>query len=102
MTVQQRPACAKTPWIKVAADGKSFVLDPGNEKFIPWGFNYDHDGAGRLIEDYWDDEWPKIVEDFREMKELGANVVRIHLQFGKFMERADQPRQHALDQLAKL
>ncbi len=49
------------------------------------GVNYDHDsqGEGRLLEDYWIDEWETVRGDFREMKELGANVVRIHLQFGK-------------------
>jgi hypothetical protein len=36
------------------------------------------------------------------MKNLGANVVRIHLQFGKFMETADKPNPTALQQLAKL
>lgn len=88
-------------WVRVSDDGKNFVLAFG-KLFTPWGFNYDHDGPGRLIEDYWNDEWPMIVEDFREMKELGATVVRIHLQFGKFMESADEPNQHSLEQLARL
>jgi len=22
-----------------------------------WGFNYDRDDAGRLLEDYWEKEW---------------------------------------------
>ena len=35
-----------------------------------WGVNYDHDDAGRLLEDYWADEWPTVVEDFREIKAL--------------------------------
>jgi len=42
--------------------------------------SYDHDETGRLIEDYWNDEWPKVEKDFRERRRLGANVVRIHLQ----------------------
>ena len=29
------------------------------------------------------------------MKKLGANVVRIHLQLGKFMEAADKPNEKA-------
>ena len=36
------------------------------------------------------------------MKELGANVVRIHLQLGKFMDGPDKPNEKALDRLAKL
>lgn len=89
-------------WVQVAADNRSFVLEKSGRKFVPWGFNYDHDGPGRLIEDYWDDEWPMVVEDFQEMRELGATVVRIHLQFGKFMDSPDKPNQHSLQQLARL
>ncbi|HZN35824.1 MAG TPA: cellulase family glycosylhydrolase [Pirellulaceae bacterium] len=95
---------AELPWIKVSGDQKSFVTEPGGQPFVPWGFNYDHDEtkAARLIEDYWEGEWPKVEADFREMKELGANVVRIHLQFGKFMEAADKPSERSLAQLARL
>ena len=90
------------PRVKVSADKTGFVLDPGNRPFTPWGFNYDHDADGNLIEDYWHDRWPEIEGDFREMKELGANVVRVHLQFGKFMDAADKPNEKNLDRLAKL
>src|SRR5687768_17549134 len=79
------------PWIRVSDDKKCFVALPGGEKFTPWGFNYDHDDAGRLLEDYWDSEWATVEEDFREMRQLGANVVRIHLQLARFMESADKP-----------
>ena len=36
------------------------------------------------------------------MKKLGANVVRIHLQVGKFMDAADKPNEKAMDRLTKL
>ncbi|HLF91869.1 MAG TPA: hypothetical protein VJB14_00260, partial [Planctomycetota bacterium] len=77
-------------------------LSDGRLSLTPWGFNYDHDETGRLIEDYWHDEWPKIEEDFREMKALGANVVRVHLQFGKFMRTAAEPEPRELERLARL
>ncbi len=93
---------ADLEWVRVAEDNRSFVLQPSGKAFIPWGFNYDHDEAGRLIEDYWDNQWATIVEDFQEMKQLGANVVRIHLQFGKFMAAADQPNRRSLAQLERL
>jgi hypothetical protein len=67
--------------------------------FVAWGFNYDHDEKGRLLEDYWTAEWPKVEEDFHEMKELGANVVRVHLQVGKFMRQPDAPNDVSLDRL---
>ncbi len=94
---------ADLEWIRVADDNRSFVREQSGRKFIPWGFNYDHqEGSGRLIEDYWDKQWKTIEEDFHEMKQLGANVVRIHLQFGAFMQSADKPTEHSLDQLERL
>ena len=52
----------------------------------PWGYNYRPSN-----EDHIDDEWDMpnaeidhIIEDFRELKQLGANVVRIHPQFNKY------------------
>ncbi len=95
-------SAAQLEWIRVTDDKRGFESEESAAAFVPWGFNYDHDGPGRLIEDYWDDEWRAIEEDFQEMKQLGANVVRIHLQFGKFMESAGQPNQHSLKQLERL
>jgi hypothetical protein len=88
--------------VRVADDGRTFVLDPSGKTFVPWGVNYDHDRSGRLIEDYWDEEWQAIADDFREIKQLGANVVRIHLQFARFMEAPDKPNGHSLAQLERL
>ncbi|CAN5155158.1 cellulase family glycosylhydrolase [soil metagenome] len=93
---------ADRPWVMVAKDKKGFVLEPTNTAFSPWGFNYDRDHAGRLIEDYWDAEWEKVSRDFAAMKKLGANVVRIHLQVGKFMQSTKQPNGKALERLGKL
>jgi hypothetical protein len=93
---------AEMPWVEVSADEAGFVLNPSGRPFIPWGFNYDHDDRGRLIEDYWEAEWPRVEADFATMKKLGANVVRIHLQLGKFLDGPDQPNDQALRRLAKL
>ncbi len=60
----------------VSPDGHGFVLARSGKAFAPWGFNYDHDEKGWLIEDYWEKEWAKVEEDFREMKQIGARVVR--------------------------
>jgi hypothetical protein len=89
-------------WIRPSADGRHFVRGGSGERFVAWGFNYDHDRAGQLIEGYWREAWPTVVEDFKEMKALGANAVRLHLQVGKFMEAPDRPNAAALGQLARL
>ncbi len=90
------------PWVRVAGDGRGFVLEGSDRQWIPWGFNYDHDEQGRLLEDYWDTQWPKVEEDFAEMKRLGANVVRVHLQLGKFLTSPDAPNGESLDRLDRL
>ncbi|GBD34977.1 hypothetical protein HRbin36_00081 [bacterium HR36] len=93
---------ARLERIVVSADGRGFCLAQSGKPFVPWGFNYDHDERGRLIEDYWDAEWDKIAEDFREMKRLGANVVRIHLQVSRFLPVPDTPCSKALARLRRL
>jgi hypothetical protein len=91
---------AATPRVEVAADKRGFVLAGTTTPFRPWGLNYGN--AGRLIEDFWADEWPTVEADFRAMKAMGANVVRVHLQVGKFMTAADKADAAALERLGKL
>lgn len=88
--------------VRVSQDGTHFVVGEIDQRFVVWGVNYDHNGSGELLDEYWMDRWEEVAEDFAEIKTLGANCVRIHLQLGKFMSAADQPNQTALDQLAKL
>ncbi len=100
-TVNGSRGSRKLSWIKLSEDRKHLV-DSEKVPFRVWGVNYDHDDAGRLLEDYWDSEWNSVVEDFGEIKALGANVVRIHLQTGKFMNSPERPNEAALMQLSKL
>ena len=88
--------------IRLSPDGGHFVLADSGAEFKPWGVNYDRDAAGRLLEDYWQTEWPKVEKDFAGMKALGANTVRIHLQVGPFMAATNAPNQAALNQLTRL
>ncbi|HEY4259437.1 MAG TPA: cellulase family glycosylhydrolase [Schlesneria sp.] len=92
---------AEMPFIRVTEDKQGFVTTSG-KRFIPWGVNYDHDDRGRLLEDYWQQEWPLVELHFAEIKQLKANVVRIHLQFGRFMESATKPNREAHTQLGRL
>lgn len=89
---------------RIVVEGDKFQLQSSGALFTPWGFNYDHDTKdnGRLIEDYWHEEWATVEKDFAEMKDLGGNVVRVHLQFGKFMTAPDRPNQRELDRLRDL
>lgn len=89
------------PRIHLSSDKKHFAVD-ADARFELWGFNYDHDEKGRLLEDYWAVEWEKVRRDFVEMKSLGGNVIRIHLQVAKFMNAADKPNAQSLVQLGRL
>ena len=86
--------------IIVSPDRHGFVFAGTTKPFRPWGMNYGNNG--RLIEDFWDGEWPTVVDDFHEMKALGANVVRVHLQFGRFMDATNAANPIALAQLRRL
>ena len=93
-------------WIAVGRNGSGFVLSESGRTFTPWGYNYFRDEKFRLLEDYWNsdqpDGWRKFERDFRELKRLGANVVRIHLQFGRFMDAPGKPNVQNLARLSKV
>lgn len=97
-----RPAGAARAGERVIVAGTGFALEPSGAPFVPWGVNYDHDEDGRLIEDYWADEWPKVEADLGEIRDLGANVVRIHLQTGRFLKGPDEPDEANLERLGRL
>jgi len=88
--------------IRPSTDGTHFVGADSGDAFVAWGVNYDHDASGKLLEDYWHSEWPTVVEDFNEIKSLGANTVRIHLQSARFMKTPRAPDEAALRQLGRL
>lgn len=102
MAVISVSSASEMEWVKLSSDQRKFISAESGAVFRPWGFNYDHDAQGRLIEDYWDQEWSAVESDFSEMKKLGANVVRVHLQFGKFMVSPREPNSQALERLKKL
>ncbi|MFT4546310.1 MAG: pimeloyl-ACP methyl ester carboxylesterase [Verrucomicrobiales bacterium] len=100
---RSKPSQATLPRVRVSADDSHFVLAGSGKKFTPWGFNYlgEH---GRLAEDDWHtpEGWARVEKDFREMKKLGANIVRWHLQFETFMTGAESPDEAQLARLGKL
>lgn len=86
--------------IAVAPNSRGFLRLPSRRAFYPWGFNYGN--HGRLIEDFWVKHWSTVVQDFHNMRSLGANVVRVHLQYGKFMLAPDKPNPVSLKLLSRL
>src|SRR5688572_13121225 len=80
---QTRAGVAELPptkRVRISDDGKSFVVADSGRPFVPWGFNYLGE-FGKLVEETWAHDWPRLEKDFADMRALGANVVRVHLQF---------------------
>lgn len=91
---------ARLERIAVAPTGDGFVTASTRRELRPWGMNYGNDG--RLLDDFWGAEWQTVVDDLAELKALGANVVRVHLQVAKFLAAPDRADPAALRQLARL
>ncbi len=88
--------------IIVSKDGTHFVGQRSGKRFVAWGFNYTHNHAKQLIEEFWADDWATLAGDFAEMKALGANIVRIHLQTTRFMLAPGRPNPAAFKNLARM
>lgn len=88
--------------IGIGEGGENFVLVESGERIRLWGFNYDRDYDMRLLEEYWIEEWHAVVAHFGQMRDLGANAVRVHLQLGAFMDGPREVNRRALDQLSRL
>ncbi len=84
----------------ISPDGRGFVLEKSRTAFRPWGMNYGNDA--RLMEDFWERDWETFAADFRKLKKLGANVVRVHLQVGKFMDAPDRMNAVAMKQFRRM
>jgi hypothetical protein len=84
--------------ITIAPDQKGFVLQPSGERYVPWGHNYASvDILERLAHD------PARVErEFREMKDAGTTVARIHPEMLRILVGPDEADSSALDQLRTL
>lgn len=54
------------------------------------------------MEDFWYTDWETFASDFRELKALGANVIRVHLQYGKFMKTPLEANPDAFAQLTRM
>lgn len=92
---------AKMELIQISENGKGFVYSGSNKKYFPWGFNYIGD-FGRIAEDYWEEDWGRIEKDFIQMRNLGANVVRLHLQLGTYLKSPEEIDQTQIKLLQKI
>lgn len=92
------------PLPKITGFEEDTFVDENGDAFFPWGFNYTNPALVDLIEDHWmmEDAWRIIEKDFKEMKDYGANAVRIHLQYVKFMTNTTTPNILSFERLERL
>jgi hypothetical protein len=95
-----QPGARQMERVTISRDGKSFALARSGKPFAPWGVNYGN--RGRLMEDFWETAFDTIDGDFREIRMMGGNVVRVHLQFGMFMRGPNEPDSSAFALLQRL
>jgi hypothetical protein len=79
--------------VEINHGATGFWLAKTHKPFRSWGYNYfrrpsTSDSTELVLEEFWNDA-AQIREDLSEAKVLGANVIRIHLQFGKFFPNSD-------------
>lgn len=103
LPAQTKPPASRLEPIVLGDDGTSFVTQHSKKPFRPWGFNY-VGSFGKIVEEQWAsaEGWQNLEADFAEMRELGANVIRVHLQTGTYMETAEKARPEELERLRKL
>ena len=95
------PATAAMPRVIVERD--HFVLSGlQHQRFVAWGHNHGY-SYGHGLENLDDPSvWQRIERDLADMKRMGANVVRIHLEVGDVMSAADRVNESALKHLDRL
>src|SRR5690625_514087 len=83
----------------VFISGQNFVTKEGDTLRF-WGMNAGI-AHGTLMEDEWEteDKMVSLIGDLEDMKSLGANLVRIHLQYHQFMKGPEEVDQAAVDRL---
>lgn len=92
------------PLPKITGFANNTFVDENGDSFFPWGLNYCNPALVDLVEDYWmmEEAWEIIEKDFEEMSEYGANTVRIHIQYVKFMDDPNTPKELAFERLERL
>ena len=67
--------------LQVDRSGDYLVGASTGVRFTPWGMRT----PGVIPETFWNDDFDRLVEAFRETRRMGSNLVRFNLQFSSFV-----------------
>ncbi len=67
--------------LQVDRSGDYLVDASTGARFTPWGMRT----PGIIAESFWNDDFDRLVEAFREIRRMGSNIVRFNLQFSSFV-----------------
>lgn len=79
--VLSAPSALGPERIAVGAGGRSFIGGRSARAFVPWGVMYEG-----LADQVWTTNWDLFVDNLRDIKRLGANTVRLLLEFHSFVD----------------
>ena len=79
------PHLQPLPKIRVARESRRFVTRNG-QPFVPFGVNYYRPGTGWAPQLWKQFDAEATRQDFRRLKELGVNCVRVFLTYGSFCQ----------------
>lgn len=78
------PHQPRNGYARLVATAAGFFDETSMRRFVPWGLRLNLDS--KLLEDTWESNRFEVVSDFREIKRMGANTLRLMLQFERFVD----------------
>ena len=91
---------------RVTVRDDRFVLAGDEDReFTPWGFNYDWTvttGEVSRLEDLWEGDMEILARDFGQMRDLGANTVRVFIPWGAVMSGPGRVSEQGLGRYREL
>jgi hypothetical protein len=75
------PSAGGLELLTVDPSGSHLVAVPSGERFTAWGMRTPAD----MPETFWNEDWDRLVDAFREIRRMGANIVRFNIQFATFV-----------------
>lgn len=84
--------------VRIAPNGRGFVLHPSGHRFVPWGHNY---ASVDILERTAKDP-ERVQREFAEMRAAGTTVARIHPEMPRILAGPNQADSKGLELLRRI